>query len=301
VGSFASSFQELILSRVLAALGGALVGPNSSAAGAAMVPEHRRGRALAAVFAGFSLATVVGVPAATWLSLTLGWRGALASVGVLALMAATAVAATVRTGGDWVPLHPRALISLLVRLPVMAGLGTSTMHLAAQFTIYALMAALLVDHFGLEPAQLPVAIFLFGVGGVLGNAAAGTLADRFGAARIVLASFAGLAAIFALLSLPLSPATAAIAVAGCAASGTLFTAPQQVRLTALVSPPEHAAVLALNASAGSIGLSVGSTAASLTYGAYGLAALPAAAFLLLLVAVALFSIGRSAASLLRGD
>ena len=246
------------------------------------------------MFAGFTLSTVVGVPAATWLSLTLGWRGALACVGVLAIIAAIAVAITVLTANDPAPLQPRAFIGLLVRLRVMAALATSTMHLAAQFTIYALMAALLIDRFGLEPTQLPMAMLLFGVGSVLGNAVAGTLADRFGAPRIVLASFAGLAGIFGLLSLPLSPVTAAFAVAGCAASGTLFTAPQQVRLTALVPRQEHAAVLALNAS-GSIGLSVGSTAASLTYGAFGLAALPAAAFLLLLVAIALFAVGRSAA------
>jgi predicted MFS family arabinose efflux permease len=69
-----------------------------------------------------------------------------------------------------------------------------------------------------------------------------------------------------------------------------------VRLTALVSPPKHAAVLALNASARFIGISVGSTVASLTYATFGLAALPAAALLQLSVAIALFTVGRSAAS-----
>jgi DHA1 family inner membrane transport protein len=169
------------------------------------------------------------------------------------------------------------------------------MCLAAQFAVYALMAGLLVDRYGLPSAQLPLAILLFGLGGVLGNAAAGMLADRFGAPRTIVASFVCLAAMFTLLSLPLSPMVAAIVVAGCAASGTLFTAPQQVRLTALVPRQEHAAVLALNASAGSIGLSVGSTTASLAYAAYGLSALPASALLLLLLAIALFRASASSA------
>jgi MFS transporter, DHA1 family, inner membrane transport protein len=289
-GAFASSFHELALSRTLAALGGAVVGPTSAAVGAVLVTEQQRGRALAIVFAGFTLATVIGVPAATWLDLRLGWRGALGGVGALALVSSVAVGLTVRRGGDRKPLHPRVFLRLLRRLPVAAALGTSTMHLAAQFTIYALMAALLVDRFGLQAPQLPMAILMFGLGGVLGNAAAGMLADRFGAGHTVLASFAGLAAIFILLSFPLPPMVAALAVAGCAASGTLFTAPQQVRLTALVPPQEHAAVLALNASAGSIGLSIGSTAAGLTYGSYGLGGLPAAALLLLLVAIGLLRV-----------
>jgi MFS transporter, DHA1 family, inner membrane transport protein len=289
-GAFASSFHELALSRTLAALGGAAVGPTSAAAGAALVPEQHRGRALAIVFAGFTVATVVGVPTATWLDLRLGWRGALGSVGALALMSSIAVGLTVQGGGDRKPLHPRAFLRLLQRLPVAAALGTATMHLAAQFTIYALMAALLVERFGLEPAQLPMAILMFGLGGVLGNAAAGILADRFGAGRTVLASFVGLAAIFILLLLPLPPMIAATAVASCAAFGTLFTAPQQVRLTALVAPQDHAAVLALNASAGSIGLSIGATAASLTHAGYGLHGLPPAALLLLLAAIGLFHV-----------
>lgn len=163
-GAFAGSFHELAVSRTLAALGGAVVGPISAAAGAALVPEQQRGRALAIVFGGFTLATVIGVPAATWLDLRLGWRGTLGSVGVLALMSSIAVGLTVERGGGRKPLHPRAFLRLLQRLPVAAALGTSTMHLAAQFTIYALMAALLVDRFGLEPAQLPMAILMFGLG-----------------------------------------------------------------------------------------------------------------------------------------
>jgi DHA1 family inner membrane transport protein len=295
-GAFADDFHQLVFSRVFAALGGALVGPTSAAVAVAIVPEQQRGRALATVFAGFTLATVVGVPAATWLDLTLGWRGALACVGASALLSAIAVALTVHGGGDREPMHLRAFIRLLGRLPVVAGLGTSTMCLAAQFAVYALMAGLLVDRYGLPSAQLPLAVFLFGLGGVLGNAAAGMLSDRFGAPRTIVASFVGLAAMFGLLSLPLSPMMAAMVVAGCAACGTLFTAPQQVRLTTLVPRQEHAAVLALNASAGSIGLSIGSTAASLAYAAHGLGALPVAALLLLLLAVGLFCASASSAS-----
>lgn len=290
-GAFASSFHELTFSRILAALGGALVGPTSAAVGIAIVPEQQRGRALAAIFAGFTLATVVGVPAATWLGLALGWRGALACVGALALLSAIAVVLTVRSEGDQEPLNLQAFFGLLQRLPVAAGLGTSSLHLSAQFAIYALMAALLVDRYGLEPAQLPMAIFLFGLGAVLGNAAAGILADRFGATSTVVASFVGLGVIFTLLCLPLPATMATTAVAGCAAFGALFSAPQQVRLTALVSRHEQAVVLALNASAGSIGLSIGSTAASFGYAAYGLTALPLAALLLLLLAIGLFSVG----------
>jgi predicted MFS family arabinose efflux permease len=84
-------------------------------------------------------------------------------------MAAIAVAITVHNANDSSPLHPRAFLGLLGEMRIMTALGTSSMHLAAQFTIYALMAALLIDHFGLAPAQLPMAMLPFGLGSVLGT------------------------------------------------------------------------------------------------------------------------------------
>ena len=57
----------------------------ASLVAASMAPPARKGRAVALVMLGLSVANVVGVPAATWLGQQLGWRAAYWAVAVLAL------------------------------------------------------------------------------------------------------------------------------------------------------------------------------------------------------------------------
>ena len=55
----------------------------ASLVAASMAPPERKGRAVAAVMLGLSVANVVGVPAATWLGQQVGWRSAFFAVAVL--------------------------------------------------------------------------------------------------------------------------------------------------------------------------------------------------------------------------
>ncbi|MEP3113481.1 MFS transporter [Nisaea sp.] len=82
----ATDFLSLLIARILSALGGALIAPTSSALAIASVPDERRGATLATVFAGFTLATVGGVPIVTWLTLLLDWRGAMAAIACAAVL-----------------------------------------------------------------------------------------------------------------------------------------------------------------------------------------------------------------------
>jgi len=52
-----------------------------------VAPEHR-GRALATIFGGFTLAQVFGVPAGAWLGYAFGWRTAFWAVALLSAIAA---------------------------------------------------------------------------------------------------------------------------------------------------------------------------------------------------------------------
>lgn len=285
--AWAESFVSLLASRGLAAVGGALVGPTSAALAVSLVSEARRGRALATVFAGFTLASVAGVPLGTWLGLTVGWRGAMAVVGGLALFALAGVVIAVGRAGARAAVGPGAIAAGATPWRALAAVLTTTAGvLAAQFAVYAVMAAYLVQGFGLAAALLPLAMLAFGVAGVAGNAAAGWLADRLGPARVTGASLAGLALMFGLLIVAPGPVWAAAVLAGCAFMGTLFTAPQQARLTFLVPAHRHALVLAFNVSASYAGIAIGSVTASAVYDGFGAGALPLGALGLLALAAA---------------
>lgn len=106
------------------------------------------------------------------------------------------------------------------------------------------------------------------------------MTDRLGARITIVASFSGLIAMAALLGLPLGAFAAALVVAAGAGFGTMFAAPQQAHLSALGPEAARGTILALNSSAGYVGLAFGSALAAgvvehIGYGALGPASLAA--------------------------
>jgi DHA1 family inner membrane transport protein len=284
--ALATSFHTLLFARIASALGGALIAPTSAALAISLVPVDRRGAVLARVFAGFTLATVGGVPTATWLTLWLGWRGAMAAMGLAALLfvALAALHVPQDKSAAHAPLkQPSDGLRLLA--PALLLFGTVGM-LSTQFVIYALMGELLGQQFGVDAGGLPLAILLFGVLGVAGNAAAGALSGRVGPDLLVWASFAGLAVFLCLMLVDLGPYLGALVLAGCAFMGTLFATPQQSRLVGLVAEDRHGLVLALNSSASYFGIALGSALASAIGMTTGLWALPVGALGLLALTAA---------------
>lgn len=283
--ALASSFEALLIARIASALGGALIAPTSAALAISLVPVDRRGAVLATVFAGFTLATVGGVPIATWLTLWLGWRGAIAAIGLAAILFVALAAIYMPSNADTAnTLRNQPSESLPLLAPALLLTGTVGM-LSAQFVIYALMGELLGQKFGVSASGLPIAILLFGALGVVGNAAAGALSDRVGPGPLVWVSFAGLAVFLSLMVLDLGPYLGAVVLAVCAFMGTLFATPQQSRLVGLVAQEHHGFVLALNSSASYLGIAVGSASASTLALNAGLWALPVGALGLLVLTV----------------
>ncbi|WP_405798453.1 MFS transporter [Streptomyces longwoodensis] len=88
VVALSSSYTLTFAARVLAGVMGGTLWAMLAGYGARMVPAERRGRAIAVVLAGITLALAAGVPAGTALAEAVGWRPAfgllsLAGLGVL--------------------------------------------------------------------------------------------------------------------------------------------------------------------------------------------------------------------------
>lgn len=74
LSAIAPDYMTLMLSRILTSLNhGAFFGLGSVVA-ASVVPKHKQASAVATMFMGLTLASIGGVPAATWLGETIGWR-----------------------------------------------------------------------------------------------------------------------------------------------------------------------------------------------------------------------------------
>ncbi|WP_099024756.1 MFS transporter [Mycolicibacterium palauense] len=173
----APTYGSLLAARFLAGLPhGAYFGVAALVAARLLGPGNRA-RAVAQVMTGLTVATVLGVPLASWLGQGLGWRAAFILVVLIG-------AATVAAIAVWLPplsaLHassPLTELGALRRPQVWLALGVGMVGFGGMFAVYTYVSTTLTDVAGLSVAMVPVALMLFGLGMVVGNLVGGRLAD----------------------------------------------------------------------------------------------------------------------------
>ncbi|MGW2223767.1 MFS transporter, partial [Nonomuraea sp. NPDC001684] len=285
--ALAPSFPVLVVSRVLAAAGAAAYTPGAGAVAAVLVRPELRARALAVVVGGLTVATALGVPLGDLAGERLGWRYALGAVAVACLAVAAGVYAImpVLPGAPRVPL--RARLEVLRRPAVTAILPLTVLGMAGSYTVYAYSVPAL-RAVGVEGTA--GMLFLYGLGAVLGNLAAGYATDRWGAHRVLPVAYLVMAVSLGLLAwmaaagpaggpavgaaagtavgTAAGPAVGTVALAGVlvlawGASSWCQTPPQQHRLIA-AAPGEAPLVVSLNSSAIYAGIGAGTLLGGLT-------------------------------------
>jgi DHA1 family inner membrane transport protein len=177
LSAVAPNYPTLMLARFLDGLPhGGYFGVASLVA-ASMVAPERRGRAIALVLMGLPVANVVGVPAATWLGQTLGWR---ASYWVVAGLAALTIALVLAFVPDC-PGNPEATGRrelLALRKPqVWFAIVAGAVGFGGMFALFSYVAPLATRVAGLPDSAVPVFLLTMGVGMVFGNWLAGRSMD----------------------------------------------------------------------------------------------------------------------------
>lgn len=218
----APNYGTLVAARFVAGL------PHGAYFGvAAIVAAHlagpgQRARAVSLVMMGLSVANVVGVPAASWLGMALGWRSAFALVAMIGAVTVAAIAV-------WVPdlsiptTGVRTELGALRREQVWFTLAVAVVGFGGVFAVYTYISTTLTDVAGVSKSLVPVALMLFGIGMVAGNVVGGRLADR-ALTRGIFATITGLAALLAVFVVAAHNPYTALAMVfllglGCAAVG----------------------------------------------------------------------------------
>ncbi|TWH74779.1 DHA1 family inner membrane transport protein [Modestobacter roseus] len=176
--ALAPGYPTLLLARFVGGLPhGAYFGAASLIA-ASLVAPHLRGRAVSSVMLGLAAANVAGVPAGTWLGQHLGWRSAFWAVVGIAVVTVVAILLVVPSSPGRQDASMRAELGALRRPQVLLTLGVATVGFGGLFAMYSYIAPTVTDVTGMSAGFVPVVLLAFGLGGLLGTALGGRLADR---------------------------------------------------------------------------------------------------------------------------
>ena len=256
MSALATDYYSLLIARVVTSLNhGAFFGVGSIVAASVVAPDKRAG-AVASMFMGLTLATIGGVPLATWFGEVLGWRTAFAGItglGVLAMLALWFALPNV-------PLPKSdgvlAEIRVLGRGPVLAALALTVIGSSAMFTVFTYIAPILSSETHASTAFITAMLVLYGVGLTLGNMWGGKAADRSVDRTLIVSLSALILVLLAFTVLMRWPLPAAVAILIWGIASFAIVPPLQMRvMEAAKAAPNLAS--AVNIGAFNLGNAIG--------------------------------------------
>ena len=258
---------------------------------ARMVPAERRGRAIAIVLAGITLALALGVPAGTALAGTVGWRTAFGLLSGLAVLLVGWVRWRVPGFPGETP-HARVPLARVAALPGIPAVLSVTLFLLVGHQVMYTYVAPFAAHAGFGRTGL--VLLVFGAATVVGIWITGVLVDR--RLRPTLVGALALCAVV-MLALGLAAGVPGVLLISVALWGLAFGGAPTLIQTALVdaSGPERADVAtSLQTTVYNAGIAVGSLTGGLALDGWGAGALPWTALPLVAVALGVTTVARNA-------
>ncbi len=290
----APTFDSLLIVRFLAGLPhGAFFGVASVTAARLVVPR-RRGAAMSVVFAGLTVANVVGVPLTTLIGQHTSWRVVFALVAAVEVVAALGVLAVVpvdrgHDGGDWSAL--RRELHAFANPQIWLSLGIAMIGGGALFASFSYIAPMMTHVAGFSQADITPLLVLFGIGMTGGNLLGARLADRALMPTLYVALSAEIAVATLFFFTDRNQITAAITIVLFPFTSLALLPALQSRIVALAGGAPNLAAASIHAAfniANSIGAWLGglTIAAGLGYGSTNLVAAALAALGLLVALIA---------------
>ncbi|WP_338333582.1 MFS transporter [Acetobacter sp. LMG 32666] len=176
--AMSATYSQLLVARVLTSLAhGAFFGLGAVEA-ASLVAPNRQASAVASMFMGLTVANIFGVPAATWLGDTLGWRTAFVAISTLGLVADVALLLALPLAEAGLRPDVRAELKAILRPNTLMALGVTVVGAGAMFELYTYIVPMMEHITKAGPTLTTAALMLIGVGFSLGNILGGWAADR---------------------------------------------------------------------------------------------------------------------------
>ncbi|WP_412519109.1 MFS transporter [Actinomadura madurae] len=222
-----------------------------------LVPERQASRASAVVMSGISIATVVGIPLGTVLEDLTGWRNTFLIWAGLSLVVFFAVAVVVPSLPSANAVSVREVFGLpLKNVPLRSVLLTVVLFVLGHFGAYTFVRPFLEEKASAGPLFITVVLIVFGVGGAVGNFAAGYTVNRSLKGSFVVGCVGLVVSLLSLLTVGSGKVGAVVALV---LWGLSFGVVQlsQVNMTLAAAPETFEAAMSLNTMAYNTSIALG--------------------------------------------
>ncbi|MBB1314879.1 MULTISPECIES: MFS transporter [Aliivibrio] len=178
LSALAPNYNLLLVSRVVAGLVqgpfygiGAVVATN-------LVSEKMAGRAVGQMFAGLTLANVLGVPAGTWISLQFGWHITFFTVAAFGAIAMVFILTSIKSTGHSEAKDIKTQLMAFKNPMLLISLAITALSWSGFMTLYGYLAPIAMHITGYGEAAVTWILVIVGAGLIIGNILGGRSSDK---------------------------------------------------------------------------------------------------------------------------
>lgn len=178
MSAFAPNYFVLMVSRVITGLVqgpfygiGAVVATN-------LVSEKMAGRAVGQMFAGLTLANVLGVPGGTWIGLQFGWHTTFLTVAAFGLIALVFITSVIQSSGHDEAKDVKAQLTAFKNPMLLISLAITVFAWSGFMTLYGYIAPIATHITGFGDNAVTWILVIIGVGLIIGNTLGGRSSDK---------------------------------------------------------------------------------------------------------------------------
>lgn len=179
LSAFAPTFLLLLVGRVLASLAHGIFMSISTVIAADVVRPEKRASAIALMFTGLTVATVIGVPLGTFIGQHSNWHMSFVFIVVIGLIGLIATSILVPKG---LPIPGKINLSGLARIftnkSILMSLFITAFGYGGTFAAYTYLTPILEGTFRFSASTVVIILVAYGVMVAIGNSLGGHLANK---------------------------------------------------------------------------------------------------------------------------
>lgn len=178
ISALADSYSALMIGRIITSFNHGVFFGVGAVVATQLVPPNQRAGAVAAMFSGLTIATIGGVPLASFVGTTFGWRNAFFGIAAIGLVAMVALRVSLPPLVNQEKANIRNELTVLSRGPVLAALLLTVVGASSMFTVFTYIVPILQQETHASTTFVTAMLVLYGVGLAVGNILGGRYADR---------------------------------------------------------------------------------------------------------------------------